>query len=292
MKYSAESLRIVSFRCNPHKELYRNIKEPFSNIYSIEMQSCCFLRSKLAYNEFFPRLRYLQVDANPYEIRSINTDMPFVTSLAILEDSKEEEIANALKRNPQIVKLLLATNYSSQLIRNLNHYLPKLQCLCLRNLPKEFNKKNFETVDFDHLLDLSVSFGPETLEKLPFKVSRLLHLSIAGRLFLDQYWFLLLNSLSNLQSIGLFEVRGDASKLLNSIRDTIQNVNVFTISTVNIVPAKCIMDYIRRVRNVSLLVLTSNQTDFDKFIRKIQSDSQFKLITFPEAQQFKVRVRN
>lgn len=160
VKYSAKSLRFISLSCHPYKELFKNIKDPFSNAYSIKMQNCCFLRSKLAYNAFFPRLRYLQVDANLYEIRSfINTDMPFVKSLAILEDSEEDEIVKALKRNPQIVKLLLVTNYNTQLIQNLNNYLPNLQSLCLRDLPEEFNENNSQLLEYPLAQILQLGVG-------------------------------------------------------------------------------------------------------------------------------------
>lgn len=240
----------------------------------------------MSYNECFPRLRFLQLDSNRYETRSfINTNIPFLRSLAILKDFEEAEIVAALKLNPQIEKLLLVTNYSSQMIRSLNSCLPKLQCLCLRDLPPDFRWEFFEPVQFDNLLDFAMSSGPEPIERFPFTFGKLEHISIAARMDLDRKWLHLIGSIDNIKSIGLFDISGDVNKILelSNIRFGIENVN---ISVNGKVSAGCIITFLKHNRSLKRITFTSHQPDFRGFLKKIQGSTRCKISEFPKASQF------
>lgn len=284
--YCSKALSFLSLRCNPFKELFEDIETPFTNVYSLEMESCCFLKSKIQYSEMFPRLRFLQLDSNRYETRSvINTAIPFLRSLAVLRDFDESEILESLKLNTQIEKLLLI-KYNPDLIRSLNDCLPKLQCLCLRDLPEKFKYDFFEPIQFDNLRDFALGTRSK-LPFLPFTFNKLEHLSIVAPMNLNRKWFNLFGSFENLKRIGLFGISGDISDLfeLRNIRHETELMNLRYNGEIS---SLCLDGFLMHSRALKRITITSFPKDFHHFAHNIHTSSRCRITEFPEAKQVTV----
>lgn len=161
-KYCWQSLNFLSLSCHPTQMLFNGtIERPFTNVYNIKMECCCFFRCKVQINEYFPRLRFIQLDSNCYETRTVIIGHdPTLRALAIMKEFEESEIVEILKMNPQIEKLILCSNYSPRLVRCLDEYLQRLECLCLRDLPSEFaHLDDFQPIHLSNVAEFSMSTG-------------------------------------------------------------------------------------------------------------------------------------
>lgn len=235
-RYCWHSLNFLSLSCHPTRMLFNGtIERPFANIYSIKMECCCFFRCKVQFNEYFPRLRFIQLDSNCYETRTviIGND-PTLRSLAILKEVEESEIVKILKLNPQIQKLILCASYSPHLMRHLDEYLDRLECLCLRDLTSDFARLDDfeEPIHLNNVVEFAISTGQAVgegrLEHLPFTFRRLTHLSIVGPLHLTDKWFNFFGNIANCKSIGLFDVSGNITKLfdLRNVQHGVETLNI------------------------------------------------------------------
>lgn len=285
-EYCSKSLSFLSLRCNPFIELFEDIETPFTNVYSLEMESCCFLKSKIQFDEMFPRLRFLQLDSNRYETRSVvNTAIPFLRSLAILRDLNEHDILESLKLNKQIEKLLLI-KYTPNLIRSLNDCLPKLQCLCLRDLPEKFKYDFFEPIQFDNLRDFAMGTR-SSLPCLPFTFNKLEHLCIVAPMNLDRKWFNLLGSFENLKRIGLFGISGDISELFE-LRNIRLETELMNIRYNGEISSLSLDSFLMHSRALKRITITSFPKNFHNFAHNIHTSSRCRITEFPEAKQVMV----
>lgn len=286
--YCSVSLNFLTLSCNPTRKLFDNIVIPFENVYSIKMESCCFLRSKISYREFFPRLRYLQVDSTRYETRIItNTTIPSIRSLAILDDFEETEISELLKLNSQIEKLLLVSNYSSKLIRRLNNILPNLYCLCLHELPDNFFMDSFEVIQLNNIRVFSMS-STIRLRSIPFEFTKLEHLSILAPLHLNTKWLNQFENMDNLKSIGLFDITGNITGFLDlfNIQRLTDSMNICYKDEM---PTRCVDNILILMSSPhppKKVTITSLPPDFEEFVHNFPIDnSRYDIISYAEAKQ-------
>lgn len=258
-KYCWQSLSFLSLSCHPIRLLFSGtVDRPFANVYSLKMESCCFLRSKVGFGEYFPRLRFIQLDSNCYETRTvINGNDPTLRALAILKEFEANEIVQMLKLNPQIQKLVLCSNYNSQLVRKLDEYLVRLECLILRDLPSEFaNMDDFQPIHLHNVTEFAMNTGQasERLEKLPFTFRRLTHFSIAGPLHLTDHWFTFFGNIGNCKSIGLFDVSGPLTKLFD-LRNVQHGVECLSINLNGEISSDTVTDFLALHRSLRKFTL-------------------------------------
>lgn len=303
-RYCWQSLHFLSLSCHPTRMLFNGtIEQPFTNVYSLKMESCCFLRSKVKFGETFPRLRFIQLDSNCYETRTvINGKDPALRALAILKDFEEKEIVEMLKLNPQIQKLILCSNYSSRLIRQLDEHLHRLECLCLRNLPDEFAQmEDFQPIHLNNVTEFAMSTGQADgakpqIEKLPFTFQRLTHFSIVGPLHLNDNWFRFLGNIGNCKSIGLFDVSGDITKLfdLRNIQDGIECISINLNGQVSSSQVTDFLALHRSLRKFTLKITLPNLPPPSsgilmtkrRFVKTIEPESNRKIFKLISAQKF------
>lgn len=309
-RYCWQSLSFLSLSCHPTRMLFNGtIEQPFANVYSLKMESCCFLRSKVQFGEYFPRLRFIQLDSNCYETRTvINGKDPTLRALAILKEFEEAEIVDMLKLNPQIQKLILCSNYSSRLVRQLDDHLQRLECLCLRDLPAEFARlDDFQPIHLDNVTEFAMSTGQAVnagqLEKLPFTFRRLTHFSIVGPLHLNDKWFEFLGSIGNCKSIGLFDVSGNITKLFD-LRNVQHGIECISINLNGQVSSDSVTDFLALHRSLRKFTLKISQPNLPKpslppptlpipylvkkgrFVKTIEPESNRKIFKYISAQKF------
>lgn len=290
-RYCWQSLSFLSLSCHPTRMLFNGtIEKPFTNVYSLKMECCCFLRSKVQFGEYFPRLRFIQLDSNCYETRTILTGHDrTLRSLALLKQFEEAEIVEMLKLNPQIQKLVLCSNYSSQLIRQLDEQLVRLDCLCLRDLPSEFGElEDFQPIHLDNVTEFAMSTGAVAagrLEKLPFTFRRLTHFSIVGPLHLTDNWFNFFGNIGNCKSIGLFDVSGNITKLFD-LRNVQHGVECLNINLNGEVSSDCVTDFLALHRSLKRFTLKICQPNTRRFVKTIEPESKREIFKLISAQKF------
>lgn len=292
-QYCWQSLNFLSLSCHPTRALFNGtIKNPFANVYSLKMESCCFFRSKVQFNEYFPRLRFFQLDSNCYETRTVMIgNDPTLRALAVLKEFDQAEIVEMLKLNPQIQKLLLCSNYSARLIRQLDEYLVLLECLCLRDLPSEFAQMHdFQPIHLDNVTEFAISTGQAVvgagrLEKLPFTFRRLTHLSIVGPLHLTDNWFDFFGTIGDCKSIGLFDVSGNITKLFD-LRNVQHGVECLNINWNGEVSSDCVTEFLALNRSLKRFTLKICQPNTRHFVKTIEPESKRKIFKLVSAQKF------
>lgn len=302
-QYCSKSLSFLSLSCHPTRILFNGtITNPFINVYSLKMESCCFLRSKVQFGETFPRLRFIQLDSNCYETRTVlNGNDPKLRALAILKEFEEAEIMEMVKLNPQIQKLVLCSNYSSRLVRQLDEHLHRLECLCLRNLPIEFAQmEDFQPIHLNNVSEFAMSTGQADgagqIEKLPFSFHRLTHFSIVGPLHLSENWFRFLGNIGNCKSIGLFDVSGNITKLFD-LRNLQHGVECISINLNGQVPSDKVTDFLalhRSLRKFTLKISLPNlppptlttKRRTSRFVKTWEPESNRKIFKLISAQKF------
>lgn len=292
-EYCWQSLNFLSLSCHPIRMVFNGtIERPFTNVYSLKMESCCFLRSKIEFGEYFPRLRFIQLDSNCYETRTvINGNDPSLRALAILKEFEEAEIVEMLRLNPQIQKLVLCSSYSSRLIRKLDEYLLRLECLCLRDLPSEFAAMtDFQPIHLDNVIEFAMNTGQGVaMEKLPFTFRRLTHFSVVGPLHLTDNWFDFFGNIGNCKSIGLFDVTGNIARLFD-LRNVQHGVETLNINLNGEVSSDSVTDFLALHRSLKKFTLKICQPakppPMRRFVKTIKPGSKREIFKLISAQKF------